>query len=60
LDIYTNIFEEFRPEVDSISSRYHHVPLDFSSKEGRNLILKEIDRILKNNTLREEQVCLYP
>jgi hypothetical protein len=32
------------------------VPIDFTSKEGRNLMLREIERILKNCKLRDEQV----
>jgi len=43
-----NIFDEFKPDNESISSRYYHVQIDFSSKEGRTLMLKEIDRIMKN------------
>lgn len=48
LDITQSILDEFRQEGDSISSRYHRVKIDFSQKQSRTLLIKEIDRILKN------------
>lgn len=52
----SNIFDEFKPEVDSISTRYHSVPIDFSTESGRSAMLKEIERILNSCKLREEQI----
>ncbi|CAI2375857.1 unnamed protein product [Moneuplotes crassus] len=51
-----NILDKYKPDGSSISARYHHVPLDFSSQRSRELIFKEIERIKTNFELREEEV----
>jgi hypothetical protein len=48
LEIENNIFDEFKPKDESIRARYYHVPIDFCSKEGRTLMMREINRIIKN------------